>query len=283
MKKTSSNAEASLQACIDYLTPLDKVLVAFSGGVDSTLLINLAKKALPDGAFALSLKNPLIHDFEIEYAIEETERIGIPHFILEFSPLALVKLRLNPPDRCYHCKLEIFGVILKKAKKLGIEHVMDGTNADDVGDYRPGMRALSELGIKSPFLELGIGKEEIREMSRVLGISGAERSPLACLATRFPYNETITPEKIDRIKKAELILRGHGFKTFRVRYLGKALNMVKIEVGVSELSRLLSPDLLGNINSDIKRLGFSSVTLDLGGYRPGSMNEGLKELDDEKP
>jgi len=283
MKKASYNVEASLQACIDYLTPLGRVLVAFSGGVDSTLLINLAKKALPNGAFALSLKNPLIHDFEIEDAIKEAERIDIPHFILEFSPLALEKMRTNPPDRCYHCKLEIFGIILKKAKKLGIEHVMDGTNADDVGDYRPGMRALSELGIKSPFLELGIGKDEVREISGMLGISGSERSPLACLATRFPYNETITLEKIDHIKKAELVLKGHGFKTFRVRYLGEALNMVKIEVGVSELSRLLSPDLREGLNSDIKRLGFSSVTLDLGGYRPGSMNEELKELDNEKP
>lgn len=283
MEKYNLDAEACLKACKEHIKPLNRVLIALSGGVDSTLLLHIAKATLPEGTLALSIKSPLVHDFEIETAVRKAERIGVPHFVVEFSPLQLDEIRNNPPDRCYHCKRGMFRIVLKKAEELGIEHVLDGTNADDADDYRPGMRALSELKIRSPFLELGIGKEEIREMSRSLNISGAERPPLACLATRFPYNEVITAKKIDSVRKAELILMGHGFKTVRVRYLVSSPKTAKIEVDTSEIPRLLSSDLRDKVYSEIKRLGFSSVTLDLGGYRSGSMNDGLKELDNGEP
>ncbi len=282
MGKNGYEVEADLKAVTDYIESLDRVIVAHSGGVDSTLLVNIAKIALPERVLALSIKSPLVHDFETEAAAKETERIGVPHRVVHFSPLKLDEIISNPPDRCYHCKREMFKIILELAEELGTEHVLDGTNADDTNDYRPGMRALSELKIKSPFLELKIGKERIREMSRYLGISGAERPPLACLATRFPYGEEISAEKIDIVKRAELILISHGFKTVRVRYLGDSPKTAKIEVGASEIERLMSPNLRERVYSEIRRLGFSSVTVDLGGYRPGRMNEGLEGSDVDK-
>jgi uncharacterized protein len=177
----------------------------------------------------------------------------------------------------------MFKIVIKKADELGIVNVLDGTNADDADDYRPGMRALSELKVISPFLELGIGKEDIRQLSMHLDIPGAKRPPLACLATRFPYNEEITAEKIESVREAELILMGHDFKTVRVRHLDGPPKTAKIEVGVEEIPRLLSAGLRDKIYSEIRRLGFACMTLDLGGYRPGSMNEGLDESDIKKP
>ncbi|MBN1572629.1 MAG: ATP-dependent sacrificial sulfur transferase LarE [Deltaproteobacteria bacterium] len=283
MKKDCFDANTGPKALTDCIKSLNRVLIAHSGGVDSTLLVNIAKSALPEGTFALSIKSPLIHDFEIEAAIREAERIGVPHYVIDFNPFEMDHIRKNLTDRCYHCKREIFRIILGAARELGIEHVLDGTNADDTDDYRPGMRALSELKIESPFLELGIGKEMIREMSRSLNIPGTERPPMACLATRFPYNDEITLEKIDGVKKAELVLMSHGFKTVRVRHLGGPPKTAKIEVGESEIERLLSPDLRDRIYSEIRRLGFSSVTVDLGGYRSGRMNEGLEGPDSDKP
>jgi uncharacterized protein (TIGR00268 family) len=283
MGKNVYEVEADIKAVTEYIESLDKVLIAFSGGVDSTLLVNLAKRALPEGTLALSIKSPLVHDFEIEAAAGEAERISVPHYVVDLSPLELDEVSNNRTDRCYHCKMEMFKIVLTKAGELGAGHVLDGTNADDAEDYRPGMRALLELKIKSPFLELGIGKDRIREMSRSLNLSGAERPPMACLATRFPYGEEISLDKIDVVKGAELILIDQGFKAVRVRYLGGPPKTAKIEVGASEMERFLSPDLRERIYSEIRRLGFSTVTVDLGGYRPGRMNEGVEEPDTEEP
>lgn len=283
MKKRNFDLKARLQACKDYIKPLNRVLIAFSGGVDSALLIHVAKAALDEGVHAATIRSPLVHDFEIEAAVREAKRIEVPHSVVEFSPFQLDEIRKNPPDRCYHCKREMFRIIIEKAKEIGIGHVLDGTNADDADDYRPGMRALSELKIISPFLELGIGKDEIRRMSRHLGIPDADRPPLACLATRFPYGEVITTDKVESVREAEIVLMKHGFETVRVRHLDGPPKTAKIEVGASEIPRLLSPELREEVYSEIRRIGYSSVTLDLGGYRPGRMNEGLDESDIEKP
>ena len=261
----------------DYLVPRGRVLIAFSGGVDSTLLIHIAHDILNQGSsgdnvVALSLVTPLVHDFELNEAQESARRLRIRHLMIKYSTLNIREVREGAEDRCYHCKMTLFGLIKDKARELGIDYVLDGTNADDTLDYRPGMKALVEMGIRSPFLELGVGKDEIREISKKMGIMGYDRPPMACLATRFPYGEEITPEKLEMVKEAEVVLMEMGFKTFRVRYHG---DIARIEVGRSELSKFLSPSFLNDVHDRIKEVGFSYITLDLKGYRSGSMNEGV--------
>ncbi len=260
----------------DYLKSLGNFLVAFSGGVDSTLLLHMAREVLGEGAVSVTVDSIVSHDFDIEWAKAEAERAGVIHMVLEFTPLDIEGVRENMPDRCYQCKKTLFSLIKKEAQRLDIDFVVEGTNADDLNDFRPGIRALLELGIKSPFLDLGMKKEEIRGISREIGISGFERPPTTCLLTRFPYGEDITIEKIERVKKSEVFLRDLGFKTFRVRSHG---DLARIEVGLGELPLFSNESLSNKILMGIKSAGFSYVTIDLEGYRTGSMNECLTELD----
>jgi uncharacterized protein len=256
----------------DSIDALGDVAVAFSGGVDSTLLVTLARMARGGGVLAVTLAGPVVHEFEVERARKEAERLGVSHVVVDFSPLEIPAVKQNSPDRCYHCKREMFSVIAAIARERGIRHIVDGTNADDLTDYRPGLRALAELGVSSPFATHQVTKKEIRAISKSLGISGFDRPPLACLLSRFPYGEVITGQKLEQIRVAECVLLDRGFRLVRVRYHG---DVARIEVGKDEVERFFDPSFSREIAKAIKEVGFSYVTLDLGGYRTGSMNEDM--------
>ncbi|WP_050608360.1 ATP-dependent sacrificial sulfur transferase LarE [Clostridium niameyense] len=254
---------------ITYLKNLKSVAVAFSGGVDSTLLLKACKEALGDNAIAVTVASPYVPKWEIEEAKELVKEMGIKSFFIEVP--ILEEIRSNPENRCYLCKKAIFNKIKLLAKENGVEYVVDGTNADDIKDYRPGLKALRELEIKSPFLENSITKEEVRAFSKELGLKTWNKPAYACLLSRIPYNQNIDENDLNRVEKSELYLMNLGFKGVRVRSHG---DLARIEVQKNDREKLIDGNILDNISIELKRLGFKYVTLDLEGYKMGSLNEG---------
>lgn len=254
---------------ITYLKNLKSVAVAFSGGVDSTLLLKACREALGDNAIAVTVVSPYVPKWEVQEAKQLVEEMGIKSFFIEVP--ILEEIRSNPENRCYLCKKAIFTKIKSLAKENGIEYVVDGTNADDIKDYRPGLKALGELEIKSPFLENAITKEEIRVFSKELGLKTWDKPAYACLLSRIPYNQNIDEQDLNRVEKSELYLMNLGFKGVRVRSHG---DLARIEVQKDDREKLINGDILDNISIKLKRLGFKYVTLDLEGYKMGSLNEG---------
>ena len=257
----------------EIIGSLGKTVIAFSGGVDSSFLLIMCKNILGDGAAALTALSPVISMREQEQAESFCKSYGIRQIILRPDILSLDVFASNPPDRCYHCKKELFSALIREAKKEGFATVAEGSNLDDTGDYRPGMRALEELKIRSPLLEAGLTKEDIRTLSKELGLPTADKPSLACLATRIAYGEAITPDKLGMIEKAEDYLRDMGFGQVRVRMQG---NAARIEIEPSRLPEITQGERAGEINRRLRELGFSFVSLDLGGYKTGSMNRELK-------
>ena len=252
----------------DELKSLGSVAVAFSGGVDSTFLLKAAKDALGNGAAAVTVRSRLIPANELCEAEDFCKRENIKQIICDVEPLDIKGFSENPINRCYICKKEIFGIIKKTAEENGAKAVVEGSNLDDNGDYRPGMKAIRELGVLSPLQTAGFTKREIREMSEKLGLPTWNKPSFACLASRFAYGEEITAEKLKQVENAERILRVSGFKQFRVRIHG---DIARIEILPDEFEKLLA--IRENLYKDMKALGFSYVTIDLQGYRTGSMNE----------
>jgi len=250
---------------------MDSLVVAFSGGVDSTFLLKAAKDALGDKAVAFTMASPYHLQWEIRESAELVKKIGVKQRIRKEETI-LPEIINNPPDRCYLCKKSLFTEILKYAEEQGFKHVADGTNADDTADYRPGMKAIKELNIRSPLLETGFTKEDIRTISREIGLPTWSKPAYACLLSRIPYGQKITITDLRKIEKAELYLLSLGLKTVRVRLHGE---MARIEVCDEERERLFDTELLDQIAKAIKGLGFQYATLDLQGYRMGSLNEGL--------
>ncbi len=249
---------------------MKNAVVAFSGGVDSSLLTYAAHEALGNKMVAITVKTPYIPDWEIEEAAVFAKRYGIVHIIIKL-PLPDVIFN-NPPDRCYHCKKEIFKAIQKHAKKLGLSNIIEGSNMDDLGDYRPGMRALRELNIHSPLLQLGITKATIRGLSSELGLTTWDKPAYACLLSRIPYNTEITATELGRISKAERILRRLDIAGSRVRSHG---DIARIEVPVENFATLLETEVRKQLIEEIKACGYLYVTLDLEGYQTGSLNKTL--------
>jgi uncharacterized protein len=257
----------------ELLRGYGKAAVAFSGGVDSSYLCSAAVEELGDNAIAITIVSPMLPKSELDDARKVAELVGIRHLLVE-SPDIEEEVAVNPKDRCYFCKKREFGSISAAAHKLGIGVVLDGTNTDDEGDYRPGMRAIAELGVASPLREAGLSKEDIRELSRRRGLPTAEKPAFACLASRIPYGERIDSEKLGRVEKAEDYLRGLGLRQFRVRSHG---DLARIEVSPEERSKLFSEEKLDAIADAFSSFGFMYSSLDLAGYKRGSLNKAIGE------
>ncbi|MBE0519017.1 MAG: ATP-dependent sacrificial sulfur transferase LarE [Thermoplasmata archaeon] len=248
------------------------VIVAFSGGTDSALVAKIAHDELEKKAIAVTVDSILLPRRELEAAKRVAKTIGIEHIIVIRDPLSEPSFTRNPPDRCYQCKLADFALISEVAKQHGLSEVIDGANADDIHDYRPGLKAKNELDIKSPLIETRINKEEVRRISEELGLETHAKHASPCLATRIPYGEEITAEKLARIEKAEAFLIRKGFEQVRVRSHG---DVARIEVDQADIGRLVSIQLTAEVTAMFKSLGFVYVTLDMEGYRMGSLNEVL--------
>ena len=259
--------EAALTA---YIKAAGKLAVAFSGGADSTYLAYKAHEVLGDNALAVTIRSQVLIDEDFEWTVDFCRDNGIKQVVIECDVFDSEQFENNPPDRCYYCKKMDFDAILKTAKEHGIEMVADGSNVDDTGDYRPGMRAMAELGIVSPLKEAGLTKNDIRQLSKEAGLPTWDKPAAACLASRFAYGEKITTEGLVRVANAEKFIRDLGFRGIRVRVHG---NLARIEVAPDDKGRfLLKAD---EVTARLKELGFSYVTMDLKGYRTGSMNEVL--------
>lgn len=255
-----------------YLESLGSVAVAFSSGVDSTFLLKTAKDVLGDNVLAVTAASCSFPERELNEAKKFCEENGIRHIVCHSEELDIEGFRQNPKNRCYLCKHELFEKILKIAEENGLAAVAEGSNMDDNGDYRPGLVAVKELGIKSPLRYAELSKAEIRELSKELGLPTWDKQSFACLSSRFVYGETINEEKLGMVDKAEQLLLDMGFHQIRVRIHDK---LARIEIMPEEFPKLMEKENRTKIYAYLKVLGFTYVTLDLGGYRTGSMNETL--------
>ncbi|MEI8216769.1 MAG: ATP-dependent sacrificial sulfur transferase LarE [Eubacteriales bacterium] len=254
------------------LAQLDKAAVAFSGGVDSTFLLKVASEVLGSRLLAITASSLVVPKRELEFTKTFTKENGIKHLTFIFDELSLEDFTSNSKDRCYFCKKAIMGKMLLLASQNGIEIILDGSNMDDNHDFRPGARAIKELGIISPLKEAGLTKSEIRSLSKDLNLPTWDKPSNACFASRFPYGEEITREKLIRVADSEEFLTSLGFKQSRVRSHG---SIARIELEVSDMETLLNENFRIMIDKKLKELGFTYVSLDLQGYRTGSMNETL--------
>lgn len=248
-------------------------VLAFSGGVDSAYLLHEARKVLGERVLAVTLQLASVPEREIAGAAEFCRERGIPQRVLPLDQFAVPGFSSNPPDRCYLCKHALFSALVQTAEKEGFACVIDGTNLDDASRYRPGLKALKELGIRSPLREAGMHKADIRALAHEAGLPVWNKPAFACMATRFGYNEEITSEKLAMAEAAEDFLFREGFSQFRVRFCGE--DMARIEVPPEDMPRLFS--LREKTAKTLKTLGFRYVTMDLEGYRMGSMDEALKK------
>lgn len=269
MKTTKEKLE-NLQ---NNLILLGSVAVAFSGGVDSTFLLRVAHDVLGDNVIAVTASSCSFPERELREAEAFCKQNGIRHIVCKSEELDIDGFRQNPKNRCYLCKHELFEKIWAIAKEQNLAAVAEGSNTDDNGDYRPGLIAVKELGVKSPLREVGLSKAEIRALSKELGLPTWNKQSFACLSSRFVYGETISEEKLGMVDKAEQLLLDLGFHQVRVRIHG---TIARIEILPDEFERIIDEDCRDKIYSTLKSLGFTYVTLDLGGYRTGSMNETLK-------
>ncbi len=278
--ESSKSADKRYDHLIEILSGLKSVVVGFSGGVDSTFLLRCSIEALGrEKVLAATAVSETYPKSQLEEAKKIAETMGVEHHLFHTLELEIEGFKENPPDRCYYCKRELYSYLKDLAAERGYRNVIDGTNKDDEGDHRPGMKALEELGIRNPLREAGIGKEEIRHLSKEMSLSTWDKPSFACLSSRFPYGDTITPEKLDMVGKAEDYIRGLGFKQLRVRHDG---HTARIEVEPEEIDKLIADEIRTELVNKLKALGYHYVSVDLQGYRTGSLNEVIRSDKGEK-
>lgn len=265
-------SDAKLERLRAIFAPLNTVLVAFSGGVDSSFVLKVAHATLGARVVALTTTSPTMPEQDRRAAHAFGAELGVRHLIVESNELEIPGYARNPLNRCYLCKHNLFTVCEAKARELGIETIVDGLNLDDLHDYRPGIKAASDLRVRHPLVEAELTKAEVRELSRELGLATWDRPASPCLSSRFPYGTLITTAALSQVERGEEILRELGFAVARVRYHG---DVARLEVEAREIPRLLDPAMRERIDAELKRLGFRFVTVDLKGFRSGSLNEGI--------
>lgn len=273
---TAECLDVKISGLRSVLAEFHRVIICFSGGVDSGYLLAEAVRVLGDHATALTAVSPSLASEERSDAERLAQQLGACHVLVETHELDDARYTANPINRCYFCKSEVYGVAVAEANRLGAAQVLDGFNADDRGDHRPGRRAAREQGVRSPLDELGFGKTDIRTAAKRLGLPVWNKPALACLSSRFPYGVTITPERIGRVANCERMLRNLGFHVCRVRFHD---TVAHIEVEAAEIPRLRRPNIRLQVLQHFRDVGFLSVTLDPLGYRRGSLNEGLSFSD----
>lgn len=269
------SADGDIERLVAHLAPFGSAVVAFSGGADSALVAWAAHAALGARALAVTARSESLAPHEADAARALAARIGIAQQEIAYSELAIPGYADNPPDRCYLCKGELFRHLAVVAAERGFATILDGSNADDDGDYRPGRRACAELAVRSPLAEIGLGKAAVREALKALGVPVWDKPSNPCLSSRVPYGESITREKLEQIGRAEAALRDLGFRELRVRHHGST---ARIELPRAEMARVLSDGLADEIVARVRAAGFAFVALDLEGLRTGSLNRLLPSV-----
>jgi len=274
MQSLEKSVQEKYERLKSIVAQAGRVALAFSGGVDSSLLLKVCFDVLGQAVLAITARSESFPETEVMEATRIAALVGARHMLIDTEELQVPGFSENPPNRCYLCKQELFGKIRQIADREGIQVIFDGSNADDAGDYRPGRKAAKEAGVRSPLEEVGLGKAELRTLSRMLGLPNWDRPSFACLASRFPYRTRITISALRQVEEAEAFLWQLGMRVFRVRHHG---TVARIELGAEDMKRLWEESLAPTIVKALKSTGYKYVALDLEGYRSGSMNETLGE------
>lgn len=269
--------DEKLERLYGIMRPMGRVMVAFSGGVDSTLVLKAAYDVLGDDVLAVTAVSPSLPRAELQEAIALARFIGAPHRLLETREVENPNYAANPANRCYYCKAELHDTLRELAAREGYAYILDGANLDDMGDFRPGQKAARERGVRSPLQEAGLTKQDVRALARHLGLPNWNKPAMACLSSRIPYGTPVTVETLRQIEAAESALRDLGFRQLRVRHHGR---LARIEVPVEDLPRVLA--VREEIVHRLRETGYTFITLDLAGYRTGSLNEVLRSREADR-